>query len=422
MNSAPLNVFQKTQRLWDTLHPYNAAQAAELTRVFSRDAIEDTFNAALNDLRLGVFVCEHARYRIDTTHRPRVAVTEVADFATHVGTDMNRPFDPALSMPFRPFVCPLPGGQMIGLTYQHWVADSVSVRTLMRAWVSRLFDLPSLRPEPVVLDRCGLRRRFGPDTGGWSVISQIAEFAEFARMSKLLRRVEARANDQTVAVIAKTLPPDLITGLRKHARVAKVTVGDVFIAATAEACARHGPSRPTRRRPDLALGTIVDLRARHAKVPSRVFGLYLGFMISAFTHDDLYDFNRLLARSRRLRVIQNRHKSAEASQLRMAIGLLVSRTLSRQNLIEFYRRRFPMAGGLSNVNLTHDWPGRLYPDLIRAYHRVSPTGPLMPIVLTPTTIGNELTLCCTYRTALANEGRANGVVGAFIDRLERFAG
>ncbi len=417
MKRAPLNVFQKTQRLWDKVHPYNAAQAAVLAEAQPFERIEHAFNQAMIDMHLGMFICSGGAYHIDRSGRLKVPVKQVTDFQAHISGEMNDPFESEKSMPFRPFVCNDENGQTIGVTYQHWVADSVSIRTLMRGWISRLLDVPSIRPEPVVLDCCGLRRRFGPDTGNWSVVTQITDFAQFAKQTRTLRRIEPKVYDQDVATTMRMLPDGLIGKLKHASRKHAVTIGDIFMASAAEAIAKHGPNRPTRRRPDLALGTIVDLRARNQKVSTRVFGLYLGFMISAFPHDDLYDFDHLLHRSKNLRLIQNKHRSAEASQLRIALGLLFSRALNQPKLIEFYRKRFPLSGGLSNVNLTQDWPGILGPKYIRAYHRISPTGPLMPIVLTPTTLGDKLSLCCTYRVALASKERVSQLIEAFTNRL-----
>lgn len=421
MHLAPLNVFQRTQRLWDRFHPYNAAQCAVLTTPRSRACVEEAFNLALSDLRLGTFVCADGQYWIDRQDARRVEVPEVEHYACHLSSEMNRAFDPLVSMPFRPFVCPSPDGQILGLVYQHWMADSVSIRMVMRAWLSRLLGRPELRPAPARLDPLGLAGRFGPEIGKWSLVAQSMELFKFASDMKHVRRVPVIPDNGDVSVLVTSLPRELITGLRRAARARRVTVGDVFLAAAAEACALHAPNIATRRRPDLAMGTIVDLRPRHPQMPADLFGLYLGFMVSTFSGDHLDDFDSLLTRAHTLRRMQSHRRSPEASQMRMLLGLWIARFVGDDKLMDFYRRRFPLAGGISNVNLTPEWPGTLYPDPLAGYHRISPTGPLMPLVLTPTTLGDACTLCCTYRTALSTRERAGDVVSAFLNRLSQFA-
>lgn len=420
MQVAPLNVFQRTQRLWDRFHPYNAAQCAVISAPRPRECAEEAFNLALSDLRLGTFVCADERYWIDARATPRVTLEAVDHYTCHLQAQMNRPFDARTSMPFRPFVCPSPEGQIVGLVYQHWMADSVSIRMVMRAWLSRLLNRPELRPPPARLDPLGLAGRFGPEIGKWSLMAQSMELLKFASDMKHVRRVPVIPDNGDVSVLVQSLPRDLITALRRAARARHVTVGDVFLAAAAEACARHAPNVATRRRPDLAMGTIVDLRPRHPSMPSDLFGLYLGFMVSRFSGEQVDDFDSLLKSAHTLRRMQSHRRSPEASQMRMMLGLWIARFVGDDKLMDFYRRRFPLAGGISNVNLTPEWPGTLYPDPLAGYHRISPTGPLMPIVLTPTTLGDACTLCCTYRSALSTPQRAGEVVSAFIQRLTRF--
>ena len=240
---------------------------------------------------------------------------------------------------------------------------------------------------------------------------------------KKTRRVESGAFDVgTVNVTRVHLPDGLVHRLRQAARRDGVTVGDVFTAASAEACARYGPNSPTPARPDLALGTIVDLRARAARVPPNVFGLFLGFTTGWFTHRYLYDFSKLLRAAAAQRRTSVRRQSAEASQFNLLIGLIIARAMGAKKMVEFYRKRFPLAGGISNVNLTHTWPGDIHPHVITGYTRTSPTGPMMPLVLTPTTLGDRLSLCCTYRTALIEPARVQDMIGSFESRLIRFAG
>jgi len=52
------------------------------------------------------------------------------------------------------------------------------------------------------------------------------------------------------------------------------------------------------------------------------------------------------------------------------------------------------------------------------YLRISPSGPLSPLVFTLTTIGQRLSLCVTYRTTSFREDQLHQVVEDFIQRLQ----
>ena len=281
------NIFQKTQRFWDRIHPYNAAQAMELVGDFPPAAVSDAFNAALADLGLGDFLVDGREYFI-APHGGRVAIDHAGDsFESLLNREMNRPFDAVRSMPFRPFDLTDGGRRIIGLTYQHWVADSVSIRMLMRQWLLRLTGGGG--PAPVRLPTGGLLKTFGPGSAGWSVLSQASSLIGFQSRMKMMRRVEAK-NDTTVAVLVRDGPSGLIDAIKPRAKAAGATIGDVYLAAAAAACDAIGPGHPTARRPDLAMGTIVDLRARGGlrkdNPEANVFGLFLGFTMTPFAAAD----------------------------------------------------------------------------------------------------------------------------------------
>ena len=81
-----------------------------------------------------------------------------------------------------------------------------------------------------------------------------------------------------------------------------------------------------------------------------------------------------------------------------------------------FHKVVPMLGGISNVNLTDSWIGR-EPSVLD-YLRVSPTGPLLPMVFTLTTIRDKLSVCVTHRTAIYPNDDATAIVADFVARLK----
>ena len=415
---ASLNIFQKTVRLWDTRHPYNAAQAMELTADFTPSVVASAFNDAVRDLGLGTFVCDGARYTIDPMSDDVDVARPAVGFAEHLTAELNRPFPSERSFPFRPFDLIDNGRRVIGLTYQHWVADSLSIRLLMRQWLRRLTGAGGRCP--VRLPDTGLLRAFGPAAAGWSAVGHAtAALAQTSRM-KRMRRMEPK-QDAAVAVLSRDGDAGLIDAVKARSKRVGATVGDVLLTAGAIACDAHGPTHATARRPDLSMGTIVDLRARAGRGGENVFGFFLGFTSTPYHAADLQDFDRALARTRRERRAAAGRKSAEASQLNLAIGYVIGKTIGPKRLSEFYRKRFALSGGLSSVNMTPSWAGPLHPSPLAAYRRVSPTGPMLPLVLTPTTLGDTLQVCCTFRTTLIDAARANRLVDAYFATLKAYA-
>ena len=101
----------------------------------------------------------------------------------------------------------------------------------------------------------------------------------------------------------------------------------------------------------------------------------------------------------------------------MAAAATVGRLVPDAKLYHFYRKEVPHLGGVSNVNLNGTWAENYHPAPLAEYFRVSPTGPLVPVVFTLTTLGARLHLSLTYRPALLDEPAVDRLAGAFLERL-----
>jgi NRPS condensation-like uncharacterized protein len=237
---------------------------------------------------------------------------------------------------------------------------------------------------------------------------------------KRVRRIECPEFSKfDVGFALHEFPQEIVGPVKEFARRQTVTVNDVFLAAMAEACNQFVPVVQTTKRQDLALGTIVDLRSRGQDDLSDTFGIFLGFTSVICRPDDLSDWPRLLRHVARQSAAQKRTGVPEASMIRMLAGIVAARMMrmKREKIVNFYRKRIPLAGGISNVNLNRDWPQRYHPDPLMQYIRVSPTGPMMPLVFTTTTLGDTLNFGLTYREAVISRERAGQIAGQFKNRL-----
>jgi hypothetical protein len=427
-SSTRLNLFQRLVRKWDTLHPYNGAQAIRVRGQVDLNDCRQAWHETLDTLGLGRVCMKGDRYRYaclngQTEQHTVQLCPQGTCLYQWIGDEMNRPFDPADSVPFRPFLIHQVDASWMGLAYQHWVADSTSIRRLMHEWFARIFDPSAATARPVRTEGAGYLELFGPHRASWSGSGAVMSYL---RWHSQFRRVQRIENPQKFAQLSakfihRKTEEGLIDRLRVVARNSHATIHDIFLAAIAQACRRFVPIHARLDRRDLAIGTIVDLRPKSPRPVNDVFNLLLGFTSIACRPEDFENWPKLLSAVSRQTQWQKTHRMAEGSWVRMLGGLAASRWLDRKKHLELYRKRVALAGACSNVNLNRDWPARYHPDPLLEYIRVAPTGPMTPLVFTTTTLGNSLGIGLTYRHVLIKDQAAAGVMQAFIDQLNNIA-
>src|SRR5437660_6789950 len=136
MQLMPLNVFQRIMRLWDEVHPYNAAQALHIEGTPDIEKLSAAWIQGLSAMGLGqVFLArDRFRHKVFNGHAPAHPLRVVErgkSLEDFISQEMNRPFDAGESAgpssPFRPFVFVERDSFYAGVVYHHWVADSASI-------------------------------------------------------------------------------------------------------------------------------------------------------------------------------------------------------------------------------------------------------------------------------------------------------
>jgi len=422
MQWARPNVFQRLTRQWDTLHPYNAAQAMRLAGAADLAALSRAWEQTIAHLRIGRVRFAGGSFRHEAPNRcaapPPLVVAE--NFQTHITAELNRPFHS--SFPFAPFVVEDSGTHIAGVAYHHWVADSASIRMILREWFLRMHAPDRARSSPLEFPGGGYARNLGPARGGWSYFDGALTTLRWSMRLRKARRVESPQCAQLATRFTlHQLPDGIVDTLLPIARAAGGTLNDLFLSVVAQVCDELAPVKRTPRRPDLALGTIVDLRSRRRAALAESFGLFLGFTSVICQERDLGDWPSLLSAIAQQNQHQKRTAAAEASMLRMAAGLGLARIYSTPKLLNWYRKRLPLAGGISNVNMNRDWPAEFHPDPILEYIRVSPCGPMMPLVFTTTTLGARLNFGLTCRRSVVPLELQHALANGFISRLLNIA-
>lgn len=431
MKPTPLNVFQRIMRLWDQVHPYNAAQVIQLAGVHDVQRLGAAWFGALNALGLGEIHVSgnqfyHAICSRQATKWPVQVVQPGTGLDEFISQEMNQPFvsnpgDPAPYCPFRPFLLEEGGASYIGVVYQHWVADSFSIRLLLREWFYRYFDPPRARSNSLVFARGGLWHFFGPNRGGWDLDEGILTALRLTTRFCNVRRIEQDGVTGRVRCSVLHLPEGIVDHLLAVAHGAGVTLHDLFLAVAAETCHRchTRPLAPERR--ELALGTIVDLRGFSRNDLGDIFGLFMGFTTVQVRPKVLGDWPALLRSIALQSVFQKQHRLAQISQIRMAAAIAESRFLSLPNWVKFYQKHMPLAAGISNVNMRRTWAAEYHPQLIMDYLRFSPTGPTIPLLFTTSSLGCKFHLALTWREGLIDSEQADRITTVFARRLEQIA-
>ena len=421
MAPQPFNVFQRVMRLWDRVHPYNAGQVIRLTRPIDADRWVHAWPRTLSRLGLGPVQIRDGAYRFlppDEASGSDPCLIDV-DLHSWLTGELNRPFAESDEMPFRPFVHP---AGHVGIIYHHWAADSVSIRLLLREWFLAVHDPARCRTEPIPHPAGGYWRYFGPTAAGWALHEGALSLLRLrTRFGRVRRIAEQSPADHRVAFSLHETAPGLAPRLLRAAQCRGIKVNDLFTAAVAEACDQQGVNPPAPGREDLAIGTIVDIRPQSRRLPVDTFGMFLGFTTTIFRGADLRAWPRLLASAAAQSDLFRRTRAASASVLRLGVGVAEARLYDPQRWSARYRVQMPMAAGLSNVTLQGTWASAYHPEPVLDYFRVSPTSPLLPVVFTPTTLGDRLNLGLTRQVALIDEARASRMISQVMDRIHRVA-
>ena len=96
MQLMPLNVFQRIMRLWDEVHPYNAAQVLHIEGTPDIEKIVAAWNQTLSAMGLGQVCIEGGRFRHELLNghapaQPLRLVDRGVSLEDYISQEMNCP-------------------------------------------------------------------------------------------------------------------------------------------------------------------------------------------------------------------------------------------------------------------------------------------------------------------------------------------
>ena len=375
--------------------------------------------------------------------------TAEKNLAAQIEDEINLPFTPD-QIPLRFSLILEPDRYWLLVVYDHWLADSWSVRQLMHvlcAYYTGAENAPKLRT-----CQADFRSTFRNRLGFSPLLTSVTTAARQFFRHRLVWRLNLKDPlDFSAQILLRRFPDGLIQRLAKYAKTHGCTVNDLFLATAAAALGRHTLTRYDARqgrwpffKSGVGIGTIVDIRARADRPLSEVFGLYLSFCTLVLKQPEARPFIEVLDEVAR---DTQRFKSRdEGVKFFCAINMTwmicrfydklrlhfsrgnsrfdraCSRSATRAQATFFHRNSHVIAG-ISNVNLTGSWmhPGQSGPASplpVVDYLRISPTGPLSPVVFALTTIGPQMSLCFTWRKTALDQYQAVALAADFMKTLE----
>jgi hypothetical protein len=452
-----LNAFQVLMRRWSRLHPYNAGQVMQVSGAPDRARWKAAVEAVIQELGLGKPRFSRNEHVVEYVPVAEVPVEETErELEAFFNDELNRPFE-AGDVPIR--FCILPVGEgaadavegnggashYFAAVYDHWIADSRAMRELMHRIYERYRHAgdPSAHPlPPLTLEAPPFKRLFAKHRGPLPPLTALRESLRSMWRHRNAYRLNLwEALEFKSRFLYRRLPDGLIDRLYTFAKARGASVNDLFIAVIGQTMGAYTAwDRLARKvkplhfhRRKIGIGTIVDIRDAASEPLDRVFSLYLSSYTTVMHNpeqrpaDDVT--RQVAARTGQIKKTMGTVKSFWGlSFAKFWYGVIHSPRFHATML----HKRVSVVAGISNVNMTKSWVdtrrqreagmgGQEDKPLVRDYLRISPTGPLIPLVFTLTTIGGRLSLCVTYRTTSMHPQDAEGIIADFVKRLEAVA-
>lgn len=424
-HSGRLNAFQKVMLQWSSLHPYNATHTFKLAGPLRRERLQAAIEETFWEQGLGIahLSADGQTFRHEADPAPQIEVLPGVGgeeaLAAQISRELNRPFERPISRPFRFSVVEAgPEAHYLVLAYDHWVADSVAARLVTRHVLGRYLDLAipendaSLERYPETYRDVFARRWRGPRLAGAAVRS----LRQWNGNRKAWRVACWPSTQWTLNYHLYTTFPGTASRLREFARAQEATVHDVILAALGLAMAQYLPARG--RNQELALGSIVDSRGAAEADLSQSLGVFLSYYLVRNKFDravGLDDATRRIAALTRP-VKQGQRYLDSMVNMQLINGLWPR--LPERAKPHFLRGIMPMTAGVSNVLVRDAWMND-HRDVILDYSRAASTGPMLPLVLTPTTFGDQMNFGVSYRTAGFTGAKLHGIMTALLEQIER---
>jgi hypothetical protein len=402
-----LNLFQKAMLEWRDMHPYVAVHAVRFAAPFDRMALGRAIGDTLAACGLTGLELDRARGRYAWHGGPADVRVEVvatggdwqATLVRVFERQLNQPFprDGRLD-PFRFFALDTDDGFLMGVAYDHFIAGGDSIIVLLNAIADRYAGRPGKTARP--LDRYPRTHLRLFVRHPWQFIRGVGKLPAMVASCRATVRPRYRSlADGHNAFTFFTLDPTEYSALRATCREWGVTLNDALIALLLLAQDAALPGRDRRkRRHQLAVASIMNLRDAHGEDVHRTFGQFLSSFRVSHPVPPGITLEALARDIHRATTRVKREKLFLTTLFALGVDRAIGRFQSQEQRMGVYAKSYPVGAGVSSLNVNALWraaDGGAVP----AYFRGVPTGPTTPIAVAVTTAGDTLCAGVSYRTA-----------------------
>ena len=424
-----LNLFQAMMLRWRELHPYIAVHIVRLNQPLVPARLKRRIENRLEAAGLTGLILDPGRGRFEFRGGPTAIEPTIlagGDNALRVAEQeierqLNLPFPPdGAFVPFRFFAVEASGSFYFGLAYDHFIAGGDSIAVLLEKLCDDYAadETQAVSPwapqrYPHTFRRLFLRHLRRAVAG----LPQLPLLAVSCRRSF---RAPCRAGrDPSNSFLSARVGHTAFGAVVRTAKAWGVTVNDVFLAALLLALAPFAAERSeSRRRKELAVASIVNLRGEFEASASETFGQFLTSLRVSHLVPPGIGLPQL-AREVHAQTALIKGRKLYLQTL-LALGWVASvwRYLAPDQRQCFLARKYAIWAGITSLNIDSLWVGPVTGAPPAEYLRAVPTGPLAPLVVAATTLGGVLQLGFSFRAADISRDTVQRVAAEFIRSIE----
>ncbi len=329
---------------------------------------------------------------------------------------LNEPFSFERNFtPFRFFIRPAGDETYLGISYFHAVADAESITRLLLEIVRACFD-----ESP-----CPVRDRSLRPSGD-SIIRPVSPFATIGQTWAAIARIKTMRNsfrppkceitDFHNEFSRYSLDNEQTASLLSTAREWGMTVNDICLAALLIALAPIATERFLKKRPNLSVGCVVNLRNDPGLKTGNYFGLFLGSFTVTHPVPEGTTLKELAAIVRTQTLAIKKQRRYLAAPLEFMASRFIFARIPIEKQCNFYRKSYPLWGSITNMKMDGICK-ELEVVPIRDYYRAVSAGPAMPLVIALTGINGHLNFGVSHRPTVLPTNEVDGVMETFMNLL-----
>jgi hypothetical protein len=420
-----LNLFQACMLRFGELHPYVAVHVAGVARPLDAK-LKERIERRLETAGLTGFALDRGRKRFEFGGGPaavELTILQAGDdvhavACAEIERQLNRAFPlDGPFLPFRFFAIDAGATFQLGIAYDHFIAGGDSIAVLLEKLVA---DCAPGATEPA-----SWRPRLYPRTYSRlfsrhlrHALRGLARLPSMVASCRRSFRAPCRADRAPVNAFASfVVPAPELSTLLDTAKDWSVTLNDLLLAMLLLAIGPVAAGRDGRRRNELGVGSIVNLRGEFESDANATFGQFLASLRVAHPVPAGIGLRELVldvhAQTERIK----HGKLYLQTLLGLGWTAFVWSFLTPERRRRFLAKHYPIWVGVTTLNVDALWSSVVADRVATGYLRAVPTGPLAPMVFAITTFRGALQLGVSYRTADVSRETAERVAGGLLERI-----